>query len=235
MKIITGILSTTHIDRQNERMTKEALDSTSLQIKSEYIPFLFNHDWNMQIGVILYGEVFRLNDGHYALGIVSGIFETQKEREEYENGKPNKAWKEHKKFLRINNLIKMVADNKNGINIGQTKRKDSRHNNLADLLEAYLDSTQLLPDGTVYKIKRFIASTGDLKIMIYPNDHCPAHFHVLSVQREINARFDINTLELINTKAGQIRGNDIVKIKDFFIKHPTLLEKLRKESLKFSK
>ncbi len=86
MIIITGIASTTHIDRHNERMAKSALDGMAKQIKERFIPHLIEHDPNQHIGVILYGEVFRLKDGEYALGIVSGTFEDEHERERYKTG-----------------------------------------------------------------------------------------------------------------------------------------------------
>jgi len=58
MKIITGIASTAHIDRHNERMAKSALDSMATQIKEKFIPQLIEHDPNQHVGVILYGEFF---------------------------------------------------------------------------------------------------------------------------------------------------------------------------------
>ncbi len=83
-----------------------------------------------------------------------------------------------------------------------------------------------MPDGTVYKIKRFIASTGDLSIDVYAKDHeYEPHFHVISKQRSIDARFDLETLEVISMKTGTIKQSDVKKIKDFF--------KLRPDKLKF--
>ena len=81
MKITTGIASTTHIDRHNERMAKSAIDGMAEQIKERFIPQLIEHDPKQHIGVVLYGEVFLLKDGEFALGIVSGIFENNEEKE----------------------------------------------------------------------------------------------------------------------------------------------------------
>jgi hypothetical protein len=75
-----------------------------------------------------------------------------------------------------------------------------------------------LPDGRAYKIKRFIAATEDLQIEVYPKNHQPSHFHVILKQRDINARFDIHTLELVNMKEGKIKEGDIKKFK-IFSKH----------------
>ena len=225
MKIITGIASTTHIDRHNEQMAKSALNGMAEQIKERFIPQLVEHDPNQHIGVILYGEVFQLKDGEYALGIVSGIFENNKEKETFKTGRSNNVWQNYKKYLNIDELLKMNEKNH------QTRQTNSssKDSNIADLLETHLDSTQVLPDGTVYKIKRFIASTGDLRIEIYPKDHNPQHFHVISRQRKIDARFDIETLDLINTKSGNIQANDIRKIQNFFKAFPVYLEKLKTE------
>jgi hypothetical protein len=225
MKITIGIASTTHIDRHNERMAKSALDGMAEQIKERFIPQLIEHDLNQHIGVGLYGEVFQLKDGEYALGIVSGIFENEEERERYKTGQPNIVWQDYKKYLDIDELLKMNEQNYQASQINPS----SKNSNIADLLETHLDSTQVLPDGTVYKIKRFIAATGDLRIEVYPKDHNPQHFHVISKQRGIDARFDIETLNLINTKQGTIRENDVRKIQNFFKTCPKCLEKLRSE------
>jgi hypothetical protein len=225
MKIITGIACTTHIDRHNERMTKSALDGMAKQIKERFIPFLIEHDPNQHIGVILYGEVFQLKDGEYALGSVAGIFENNEEKETFKTKQPNNVWQNYKKYLDIDALLKLNEQSY------QTKQINSSQKDLsiADLLERHLDSTQVLSDGTVYKIKRFIASTGDLRIEVYPKDHNPQHFHVISRQRKIDAQFDIATLNLINTKLGSIQEKDIKKIQNFFKTHPDCLEKLRNE------
>jgi len=229
MKIITGIASTTHIDRHNERMAKSALDSMAKQIKERFIPQLIEHDPNQHIGVVLYGEVFRLKDGEYALGIVSGIFENDQEKKRHKSGSANNVWQNYEKYLDINELVKINEQNRQ-----VTKINNSKQSNVADLLETHLDSTQVLPDGTVYKIKRFIAATGDLKIEVYPKDHKPKHFHVISKQRKINARFDIDTLAHINNKQGSISFGDIKKIQNFFKTHPRQLEFLKNEHASLS-
>lgn len=230
MKITTGIASTTHIDRHNERMAKSALEGMAEQIKKKFIPQLIEHDPNQHIGVILYGEVFQLKDGEYALGIVSGLFETNKEIEKFKTGQSNNVWHDYKKYLDIAELLKL---NKQNYQSKQTSLT-SKNTNIADLIETHLDSTQVLPDGTVYKIKRFIASIGDLKIEVYPKDHNPQHFHVVSKQRKINARFSIKTLEHVNTKQGVISANDIKKIQNFFQTNPKILDFLKNEHSRLS-
>lgn len=102
MKIITGIASTTHIDKHNERMAKSALDSMAEQIKKRFLPQLVEHDPNQHIGVILYGEVFQLKDGEYALGIVSGVFENNEEKQIFKIGQPNNVWEDYEKSCQMN-------------------------------------------------------------------------------------------------------------------------------------
>ena len=86
MYLNIGIASTTHIDRNNDRMTKGALDGMANQINTKLIPYLIQHDFQKLIGVILYGEVFQLNDGEYALGIIAGVFENDLDERKYDFG-----------------------------------------------------------------------------------------------------------------------------------------------------
>lgn len=225
MMLTTGIASTTHIDRHYDKMAKSALDGMAKQINETFIPHLIEHDPNQHIGVILYGEVFQLNDGEYALGFVAGIFENSIERERFKTGYPNDVSNKYRKYLDIAELVKMVDQNHQSHTIDVLPREFS----LPHLLELHLDSTQVSPDGSVYKVKRFIASSGDLKIEVFPKDHTPEHFHVTSKQRGIDARFDLNTLDLISMKRGSIKDKDIRKIMDFFETHPEALVKLREE------
>jgi len=229
MKIITAIASTTHIDRHNERMSKQALDGMAVQIRTKYIPMLIDHDFNKQIGILLYGEVVALKDGEFALCVVSGSFETDKDKDKYPVGRSNTVWKKYCHY--INNAEKMCNEN---LSKSKTEviSKPKTDPNIADLLETHLDSTQVLPDGTVYKIKKFIAATGDLRIEVYPMDHYPAHFHIVSKKRNLNARFDLNTLEFISVKRGMIKSDDIKKIQNFFKISPEMLNKLKNEHKK---
>lgn len=224
MKIFTGIASSTHIDLHREKMTKDALDGMAKQINERYLPYLIEHDPNKLIGVVLYGEVFQLKDGEYALGNVAGLFENEEERKIFKINQPNKVWKDCKKYLNINELTQLIDGKDNGKNYENVKEW-----NIADWLETHLNSTQVSSEGLVYKIKRYIANAGDLRIEVFPKDHYPAHFHVISKQRGINARFNIETIELISIKEGKIKNDDIKKIQNFFKTHPFFLEKLNNE------
>lgn len=221
MKIQTAIASTTHIDKHNEIIAKSALEGMTEQIKAKYIPCLIEHDWKQHGGVLLYGAVFQLFDGEHALGVVFGVFETAGEAVLFASGKPNLVWNDCKRFLDVESLKKLA---------GQTLRAQSEtklpKQTISQLLETHLDSTQVLDDGTVYKIKKYVASVGDLTIEVYPKDHPPAHFHVVSKQRRINARFSINTIALLSEKYGEISKKDAKKIQNFFKSNPKMLQKL---------
>lgn len=225
MKIITGIASTTHIDRHGERMAKSALDVFAEQICSKYIPTLIEHDPNRQIGVLLYGKVAQLDDSEFALYVVSGIFEDSQEKQQFKINAFNTVWQKYVCYLKD---IKQTGNPKLNRNNDEQLRIQKINPGVAELLEIHLDSTKIWKDGRVYKIKLFIASSKDLQIHVY-NDHSPPHFHVISKQRTINARFNLQTLEYINSKSGKIRESDIKKIQNFFEFYPNELSKLRSE------
>ena len=64
--------------------------------------------------------------------------------------------------------------------------------------------------------KERVATIRKMKILIYSNDHNPPHFHVISNDNTINAKFTIDTCELLS---GKIDYKDIKRIKAFH-KHP---------------
>jgi hypothetical protein len=112
MKIETGIASTTHIDQHNDQLTKSTLDNMAEQINEKFIPQLIEHDWDRHVGVILYGEVFQLDDGAYALGVVSGIFENEEEKTKCAPDTPNIFSNDYKEYLDINKLKTLGGKNK---------------------------------------------------------------------------------------------------------------------------
>tara|TARA_R110001592_G_scaffold325782_6_gene606382 strand:- start:11375 stop:11731 length:357 start_codon:yes stop_codon:yes gene_type:complete len=88
---------------------------------------------------------------------------------------------------------------------------------LQDLLKYYLG----LDDGSLNKhlnepalaTKERVSTIDDLRVIIYPNDHFPPHFHVLSKNKEINAKFKIENCELIS---GKISSKNLKKIYAFY-------------------
>ncbi len=227
MKLIVSIASTTHVDRHGEKMAKSALESMAGQACSKYIRFLIDHDPNRAIGVILAAKVLPMTDGEWALVGVVGLWESEEESKMYEYGKENLVWQKYIRFLE--EIPVPLESNTNTDIEGESAPQD-----LAEILETHLNSTAVWEDGRVIKIKRFIARSGDLEVHIYSNDHFPAHFHVVSKQRNINARFDLNTYELINHKSGHITSKDQKKIKNLFLTDKRAEKLLRDEYTKFN-
>lgn len=221
MLISVAIPSTTHIDRHFERFTKSALDQMAEQCNSKYIPVLNDHDFKQRLGVNLCAVVKPLGDGNYALVAVCGIYESVDEYNQFADGAKNVSTDKY-----ISLIENLDLTNYNSKPDFFPKKKPET---IADWLEIYLDSTSILPDGRVYKVKHFIASTGDLSIHVYPKDHNPPHFHVLSKQRRIDARFHISTLEHLSDKRGRISKKDIKKIQNFFAQNSHFLISLRSE------
>lgn len=62
--------------------------------------------------------------------------------------------------------------------------------------------------GNIYGERQQVGKIDNLKLYIYPNDHNPPHFHVVSP--DFNAYFDINSCELIK---GSIDSRSHAKIK----------------------
>jgi hypothetical protein len=194
MKLVTGIASTTDVDAHGDAFAKEALDSMATQIRSRFIPHLLEHDPNRQVGVILDGRVEQLEDGEFALLVVACIFDGEKEARRYANGATNSVWQDYTHHL--DGVLEAADQQRSG---GESQDlaslPDFDRANMAALLEAHLDSTSVWRDGRVYKIKHRVADTGDLSVHVYGKDHDPPHFHVISKQRHIEARFHLDTLD----------------------------------------
>ena len=79
------------------------------------------------------------------------------------------------------------------------------------MLQKCLQNTVVTEFGEVYEIKKLVDRINNLKIHIYPNDHNPPHFHVLT--DNINASFNIKTGELIK---GTIDPRDQKRINYFY-------------------
>ena len=69
-------ISSTHVDRHNEAMSLEALQSMASQLASSYTPYMYDHDPRFPtLGRAISGEVVELIDGHHALEVVSESWE----------------------------------------------------------------------------------------------------------------------------------------------------------------
>jgi hypothetical protein len=88
---------------------------------------------------------------------------------------------------------------------------------LHDLLKYYLG----LDDFSLEKhlkepalaTKERVETIDDLQVRIYPNDHNPPHFHVISKNRDIDAKFTIDKCELIS---GNMSSKNLKKIRAFY-------------------
>ncbi|MFJ9787804.1 DUF4160 domain-containing protein [Amycolatopsis sp. NPDC101161] len=208
-------------------MTKSALDGAAEQLRAKYIPLLINHDWEQHIGVNLNARVVKLEDGEYAMIVVSGIFSDTSEFATYPTGAPNTAWADYEAVLddveaQVPMLLSTAASKKR-------PKSEPYPPTLAGQLELHLDSTTIAPDGSVYLIKQRVATIRDLEINVYPKDHDPPHFHVRSKQRNLDARFHVYTLELINEKHGKVKPKEVRQIQDFFKNNTTMHTLLKSE------
>lgn len=233
MKIQTWIMSTTHIDRDNERMAKSALDGMAIQVNSKYIPQLLEHDWNRQVWIVLYAEVFQLNDWEYALWSVIGLFTSENEKDKYKVWSKNKDALKYKSYLNTHELIKL-SDNNNTELIEREEVNDYKDSfGFWEQLKKYLNSTNVTPDWRVYKTKWFIWWFWSTSIVLYPKDHDnPQHFHVISKQHKLNAKFDLNTFEYISTKHWKINNKLKKKVKQFLLDTPEVVKKLKSEYIR---
>jgi len=74
-------------------------------------------------------------------------------------------------------------------------------------------------------VKEQVAKIFDLNVIIHSNDHNPPHFHVISNDYKINAKFSIKTGEFL---MGEIDSKNIKRIKAFYIspKGKIIMEKV---------
>ena len=232
MKIRIWIASTTHIDRQSQKMSKWCLEWMAEQINSKYIPQLVEHNFDNQIWINLYWEVFILPDWEFALWVVIWIFENDEERVPYLNYEKNLVFLEYRRYFKIDKLVDVFLSKKLESKLDIDIDVDWE-NDVAFLLEKFLNSTSVSPNWEVYNIKHFIAETNNLKIEVYPKDHYPPHFHVRSKDRKLNARFHLETFDYISTKSWKITDKQIKQIKKFLQNTPRVVEKLKWEYYRF--
>jgi len=76
MKLARARVSTTHVDRHNERMTRQALEDAARQVSEHYIPVMWNHDIRYPpLGRVISAEVVPLEDGEFALETMAELWE----------------------------------------------------------------------------------------------------------------------------------------------------------------
>lgn len=88
---------------------------------------------------------------------------------------------------------------------------------LHDLLKYYLGLDDVSLEKHLmepaFATKERVETIDDLQVRIYPNDHNPPHFHVISKNRDIDAKFTIDKCELIS---GNMSSKNLRKIRAFY-------------------
>jgi hypothetical protein len=81
-------------------------------------------------------------------------------------------------------------------------------------LEQYMSMEyHLLPNVLGYEIRQQVGRVRHMIFKIYSNDHNPPHFHVISVDRTVNAKFTLSDCELLS---GEISAQDKKRVEAFF-------------------
>ena len=100
---------------------------------------------------------------------------------------------------------------------------------LTDLINQYWSYTDQQIDVMLqikgYEIKEKVGRINDLNVIIYSNDHNPPHFHVISNDKKIDAKFTIENCEKIS---GELNSKQLRKIRAFYESPKTqiLMEKI---------
>ena len=98
-------------------------------------------------------------------------------------------------------------------------------NILLDFMELDESTIEYLIEQPTIKQKERIDTIKNLKVIIYSNDHNPPHFHVLSNDYNVNAKFLIKNGEFLS---GEISIKDLKRIKAFYLSTKTkiIMEKI---------
>lgn len=84
---------------------------------------------------------------------------------------------------------------------------------LSMYLDKYINQTVVNEGYPVYFIKERVATVRNMNLIIYSNDHNPPHFHVISKDGSINAKYALNDCSFLN---GTIVSKDERRIKAFY-------------------
>ena len=88
---------------------------------------------------------------------------------------------------------------------------------LTDLLTYYLGLDDISLEKHLKEVnlgtKERVKTIDNLQVIIYSNDHNPPHFHVISKDLKINAKFSIEKCELLS---GEISTKNLKKISAFY-------------------
>ena len=218
-----AIASTTHLDLHGEQIARRQLLDFEKTIAAKYIRYQYNHnDMGPKLGVIASAKLFDLPDGEAAAGVIIVEYTNDKTWEEFQIGAPNTSFEKFQKGIKVELLVEL--DRLNMLSYVPPKLT------LPDKLESFFQSHILDSNGAVRTNKYLVTEFGKFTVEVYPKDHRPAHCHIISAQRGINARFTLEPFELMNMKQGKITGKDKKIIMRFFTTHPDELESLRVEA-----
>ncbi|PKP01668.1 MAG: hypothetical protein CVU11_14560 [Bacteroidetes bacterium HGW-Bacteroidetes-6] len=84
---------------------------------------------------------------------------------------------------------------------------------LIKFLEKVVNSGRYDPELGLYFTKEQVAKYRNMKLEIYPNDHPPAHFHVKSRDKSIDAKFRLDSGEYMS---GKITNQDKKAIFEYY-------------------
>ncbi|TSE03931.1 DUF4160 domain-containing protein [Aquimarina algiphila] len=90
---------------------------------------------------------------------------------------------------------------------------------LTPILNAYFNEKIESIEKVIIDKER-IGTVNNMEIRIYPNDHNPPHFHVISRDKKVNAKFKIENCNYIS---GEISGKEKRRIKSFYNDPKTII------------
>ena len=168
-----GIASSTHVDQHGQRVDRSLLEDMASQINAQYVPLLIDHDFNRQVGVVLSAKLAALADGEYGLLVISGIFENEEEAESFQISAPNTRWQDFERQLgEIEEQVTVLIPPGHA----DTTEDPEGLAGIAARLQTYLDSTEIMPDGSIYLVKRHIEGySGTHDVMRSLSNHAACH------------------------------------------------------------
>jgi hypothetical protein len=219
------IASTTHKDLHGMRMAKQVLDGFEQAVRQKYYPLQFNHDDDApRLGVMVSAKVFTLPDGETALGAAIIKHSSPELAALYPAGAANTVFD---KFLPAVDIQALLI----GHQIKMMRYVEVKLT-LEDQLEAFFQSHIVGPDGQIRTNKHLVTNIGSFQVVVWPEDHRPAHFHLISKPRNIDVSFTIHPVERLKDNIGKISNKQIKLVKLFFSTHPDELLKLHQAAVR---
>ncbi|RYH67249.1 MAG: DUF4160 domain-containing protein [Alcaligenaceae bacterium] len=223
-----GIASTTHRDLHGQRMSRQSLDAAVEAIKANYIPYRYDHRVDIPpVGAIVSARTFDLPDGERALGVVVVFYTNFGSRVSFKAGHKNLNFDDYAHLVNIPELV---------LEHDLRVLELSKHTNQAMLpveaLNAFMASHTILDDGSLFVTKHRVLTVYNYSIEVYPKDHRPAHFHVISKKKNSNARFRLDNFKQYQMKQGTMSNKECELITVFFKSNPEYAEMLRNEAVR---